>query len=60
MNAPRDFIRANPELVGQRALRGVILREKFVQGRVKQTNRCRSSFERFEDADEIAFLCSLR
>jgi len=56
VHAPRDLVRAHADFVGQRALGGVILRQEFMQRWIEQTNRGRSSFERFENADEIALL----
>ena len=56
MHASRDFVRAHPDFVRQGALGGMVLRQKFVQWRVEQTNRGRSSIERFENADEIPLL----
>ena len=56
VNTPCDLFLADADFLRQRALGGVILWEKFVQWRIKQTNRCRLSFERFENPNEIAFL----
>src|SRR5881275_3037972 len=56
MHASGNFIRAHTDLVRQRALRGVILWQKFMQRRIEETNRGRSSFERLENTDEIPLL----
>ena len=54
VHALRDLVRADADLVRQRALRGVIVRQEFMQRRIEKTNRRRKTFERFENADEIA------
>ena len=56
VDAPCDLFLGDTDFLRQRALGGVILWEKFVQRRIKQTNRCRLSLERFKNSNEIAFL----
>src|SRR4029077_14696651 len=56
VDTPGDLLLADTDFLRQRALGSVILWEKFVQRRIKQTNRCGFSFERFENTNEIAFL----
>ena len=53
VHALRDLLDGHAHLLREIVLRGVVVRQEFVQRRIEETDRRREAFQFLEDADEV-------